>query len=204
MGTLIKGHDWKTVEEKLEINPQEAGETLTVPTRGGFLATAGLTPLHYACERRPPVEVVETLIAASPEAVTTRMQPGGALPIHVACTWNAAPGVVVALCQAEAAACRIPDDLGNVPLHCAAFSGALAPVIDALLRAYPKAVLARNHQGSLPVDIVKRLRHENRKNVLAMLIRQKESLLAAQQHKRSRSSGSVGRIGLTAIELNNG
>jgi len=200
LGTLIKHQNWAAATARLEGNPQEAGETLSVLTRGGFLASSGLTPLHYVCERRPPVEVVDALIAAWPEALTTRMEPGGALPLHVACTWHASAEVTAALCQAEPAACRIPDDLGNVPLHCAAFSGAMAPVVDNLLRAYPKAVLARNHQGSLPVDIVKRLRHDNRKNVLTLLKSTKEAVLVAN-HKRSQSSGSCDGITQRALEL---
>jgi len=201
LATLIKKQNWPNVLLRIEMNPHECGETLVFQTRGGYMPTAGMTPLHYACERRPPMDVIEALVAAWPEAVTTRLQPGGALPIHIGCTWHASAGVVGCLCQAEPATCRIPDELGNVPLHCAAFSGAMAPVVDGLLRVFPKSVLARNHQGSLPSDIVKRLRHENRRNVLALLSVRKEEVLAAH-HNRSRSSGSCSNIATRAIQLN--
>ena len=203
LGSLINRQNWVMVAAKLETNPQIAGETLTVLTRGGYMATEGLTPLHYACERNPPLEAVEALIAAWPEALTTRMQPGGALPLHTACTWNASAGIVAALCRAEPAACRIPDDLGNVPLHCACFSGALAPVADTLLQTYGKAVLARNHQGSLPIDIVKRLRHESRRSVMTLLIKHKEDIISSNQHRRSQSSGSFGVVAEKALEMTN-
>jgi hypothetical protein len=202
LSTLIKNHHWDAVAARIYENSHEAGEALQALTRGGFIATGGLTALHYACERRPPLEVVEALIAAWPEAVTTRLQPGGALPLHVACTWGASTNVVNALTHAEPATCRIPDDLGNIPLHCAAFSGAMAPIVDILLRMYPKSVLARNHQGSLPSDIVKRLRHDNRKSVIALLTCAKEEVLA-DHHRRNKSSGSCDSVAQRAMELNN-
>jgi len=199
--TLIKNQNWTAVIARIEDCPHEAGEDVSAMTRGGFMATRGLTPLHYACERRPPMEVVSALIAAWPEAISTRLQPGGALPLHVASTWHAPEASVKIISQAEPAACRIPDDLGNIPLHCSSFSGAAVPVVDILLRTFSKAVLARNHQGSLPGDIVKRLRHDNRRMVTALLNASKEEILAVQ-HRRSRSSGSCGAVAQRAAEMN--
>ena len=202
LSTLIKNQNWNAVRERVSNYPQEAGEELPVMTRGGFLASAGFTPLHYACERRPPVEVVQALIAAQPEAVTARLRPGGALPLHVACTWHASDGVVRVLTQAESAACRIPDELGNIPLHCAVFSGADMLVLEILLRIYPKAALVRNHQGSLAEDIIKRLRHDNRTMAMKRVKAAKESMVTFQ-HKRERSNGSCGAAAQRAMELNN-
>lgn len=187
--------------DRLDVNPNESSEQLRLHTRGGFIAVKGLTPLAYALERNPPVEVAEALIEAAPESVGIKVQPGGALPLHIACTWHANPSVVSALLQTEPAACRVPDELGNVPLHAACFSGATAPVVDALLRTYPKASLIRNHQGSLPSDICKRLRHENRKLILSLLNNRKEEILV-NRHRRSRSSESHGIIAQRAAELN--
>ena len=201
LATLIKNQNWEAVIDRLDYNPNESTEHLHVTTRGGFIATKGFTPLAYAVERRPPVEVVQALIEASPESVGIKVHPGGALPLHIACTWHASPSVVNALLEAEPAACRVPDELGNVPLHAAAFSGATAPVVDALLRTYPKAALIRNHQGSLPSDICKRLRHENRKLILSLLNSFKEEIIT-QEHRRSQSSGSQGRMASRAVELN--
>lgn len=201
LATLIKNQNWEAVIDRLQYNPNESAEHLHVTTRGGFIATKGFTPLAYAVERRPPIEVVQALIEASPESVGIKVHPGGALPLHVACTWHACPSVINALLDAEPAACRVPDELGNVPLHAAAFSGATAPVVDALLRTYPKAALIRNHQGSLPSDICKRLRHENRKLILSLLNSFKEEIIT-QEHRRSLSSGSQGRMAAHAVELN--
>ena len=191
--TLIKHQDWHSVLAKLEMSPSDAGQDLQVTTRGGFTSMTGFTALHYACERRPPTEVVEALIAAYPSALSKRAMPGGALPLHVACTWYASVDAVCALVAADRVACKTPDELGNLPLHSACFSGTAAPVIENLLRLYPKAVLIRNNQGSLPEEISKRLRHENRRVVISILELSREEVLAKRQgkHRKNRSEGYI-------------
>lgn len=201
MPTLIKNQNWSGVIARLHINPHDSSEQYRLTTRGGFVAVKGLTPLAYALERNPPIEVVEALLEAAPESVGMKVQPGGALPLHIACTWHASTAVVTLLRDAEPAACRVPDELGNVPLHSACFSGANALVVDALLRAYPKASLIRNHQGSLPSDICKRLRHDNRKFIIELLNSRKEEILD-HHHRHSQSSESHGKIAQRAAELN--
>ena len=199
--TLIRNQDWHSVLARLDLNPHEAKEELRVATRGGFQSTKGFLPLHYACERRPPVEVVDALISACPAAVATRSMPGGCLPLHIACTWYAPAGAVNALLVSDRSSCKVQDELGNVALHSACFSGTASEVVESLLRAYPKASLSRNHQGSLPEDICKRLRHENRRSLMALLNLCKEEVLAGK-HGRSESSGTMGAIAKSAIALN--
>ncbi len=190
--TLIREQNWDGVLARLEMNAHDAETELQVTTRGGFTSTTGFTPLHYACERRPPVTVVEGLIAACPRAVATRAMPGGALPLHVAATWYAPVGVVNSLIAADRTGCKTQDELGNLPIHSACFSGTSVQVIEVLLRAYPKGTLARNHQGSLPDEITKRLRHDDRKAILALLAMCKEQLLAKRERKyRIRSDGQT-------------
>jgi Ankyrin repeat len=186
---MIRNQDWNGLLARLEINPEEAEQDLTVMTRGGFTATTGFTPLHYACERRPPVVVVEALISACPRAIATRAMPGGALPLHIACTWYAPVGVINALILADRNGCKTQDELGNFPLHSACFAGTSPQVFDTLLRAYPKAVLVRNHQGSLPEEITKRLRHNDRKQILALLDICKEQVLAKREKKHKVNRG---------------
>ena len=190
--TMIRNQNWDGVLARLEVNPSDAEQDLVVTTRGGFTSTTGFTPLHYACERRPPVEVVDALISACPKAVATRAMPGGALPLHVAATWYAPVDVVNALIIADRNACKTHDELGNLPLHSACFSGTSLHVFEALLRAYPKSTLVRNHQGSLPEEITKRLRHDERRNILMILGVWKEQLLAKREkkHRRNRSAGA--------------
>jgi hypothetical protein len=200
LATLIQDRRWRTVLARLSANPLEAEQDLKVLTRGGFTAVSGMTPLHYACERRPPVEVVNALIESFPTAVLTRTMPGGNLPIHVACTWYGSPDIVTALLTADQGGARVADELGNLALHSACFSGAEDAAIVALLETYPKGVVARNNQGSRPIDICRRLRHFNRRNVMSLLTAKKDEI--THQHKRNPSSGTWSEVASQAIELN--
>jgi len=86
---LIRRHRWEAVAQRLKRIPSDASLDMKVLTRGGFKASIGFTPLHYVCERCPPKEIVQILIELYPDALNTRAMPGGALPLHIACTWNA-------------------------------------------------------------------------------------------------------------------
>lgn len=200
LATLIQNRRWRTLLARLSHNPLEAEQDLNVMTRGGFVAASGFTPLHYVCERRPPVEVVNAMLEAFPTAVMTRTMPGGCLPLHVACTWYATSEVVAALLTADQGGASVTDELGNVALHSACFSGADESVIFSLLAAQPRAVLSRNKQGSRPIDICKRLRHANRRSVMHLLTLKKDELL--HRHRRSASSGTWSDAALEAAELN--
>lgn len=201
--TLIKKLKWKSVIARLECNHEDASEELIgVTTRGGFTSSSAMTPLHYACERKPPIEVIQALIEANPEAVTQRMMPGGCLPLHVACTWHASPDVIRALLAADPSTAKVSDELGNRPLHAACFSGQIYPVVQDLLSTYPKAVLSRNNQGSQPIDICRRLRHSSRRAVMLALQDTKDQILAKERHRRSKSSGSCIEIAEAATNLN--
>jgi Ankyrin repeats (3 copies) len=198
--TLIEKRKWKAAVARVVSDPLSAERDLKVMTRGGFMASTGMSPLHYACERKPPVQLVRVLIDAFPFAVLTRAMPGGCLPLHIACTWGASPEIVEALLTADHGSVKVKDELGNVPLHSACFSGADIRIVAMLLTADGKSVVARNHQGSRPIDICKRLRHDNRKDVMSLLNRRKEEMMRV--HHRSRSSGLLADIAKEAEESN--
>ena len=130
---------------------------MEVKVRGAY--TAKITPLHYACENKPTVEVIQTLIEANPPALERRQEPGGQLPLHAACTWGASSDVITSLLAAMPSCAEMKDFLSNLPLHCACYSGADTVVVEALLRVDPQSVSPRNHQGSSVVDIVRQLAH---------------------------------------------
>jgi hypothetical protein len=198
--TLIEKRKWKAAISRIRTDPLTAERELKVMTRGGFMASTGMSPLHYACERKPPAVLVQVLVDAFPFAALTRAMPGGCLPLHIACTWGASPDIVTALLAADQGSVKVKDELGNVALHSACFSGADTRIIEALLAVDGKSVVARNHQGSRPIDICKRLRHDNRKVVINMLNRKKEEVMRA--HRRSRSSGLLTDIAKEADEMN--
>lgn len=198
--TLIEKRKWKAAIARVVSDPLSAERDLKVMTRGGFMASTGMSPLHYACERKPPVQLVRVLIDAFPFAVLTRAMPGGCLPLHIACTWGSSPDIVEALLAADTGSVKVKDELGNVPLHSACFSGADIRIVSMLLATDGKSVVARNHQGSRPIDICKRLRHDNRREVMNVLNRHKEEMMRV--HHRSRSSGLLADIAKEAEETN--
>jgi hypothetical protein len=124
--------------------------------------------------------------------------------LHIACTWYAPASAISALLVADKTACKVPDELGNAPLHSACFSGTSTAVVESILRAYPKSVLGRNHQGSLPEDICKRLRHDNRRPVLGILklCRDEMILKKKAKHAQRHSSGSLQELANQAIAIN--
>ena len=146
-----------------------------VKVRGAY--TAKITPLHYACENQPSNKCIQTLIEANPPALERRQEPGGQLPLHAACTWGASATIVATLLAAMPGCAEMKDFLSNLPLHCACYSGADFAVVEALLRVYPQSVWPRNHQGSCAIDIVRRLAHPNRREVLGLLERTMGRLL---------------------------
>lgn len=172
---ITKDKHWKAAALRCRLYPHEAREAMEVKVRGAY--TAKITPLHYACENKPTVEVIQTLIEANPPALERRQEPGGQLPLHAACTWGASSDVITSLLAAMPSCAEMKDFLSNLPLHCACYSGADTVVVEALLRVYPQSVWPRNHQGSSAVDIVRRLAHSNRREVLGVLERTMGRLL---------------------------
>lgn len=197
---LIERHQWSIVQARIRQDPMEAEQELQVMTRGGFMASTGMSPLHFACERKPPPEVVRLLVEAFPVAALTRAMPGGCLPLHIACTWGGSAEVVKVLLNADPGSARIKDELGNVALHSACFSGADTNVVEALCHSDGKSVLARNHQGSRSIDICKRLRHDNRRAVMDFLAKKRDEVV--KTHNRDGSSGLLSDIAREAEAMN--
>mmetsp|Transcript_38950 Transcript_38950/g.58512 ORF Transcript_38950/g.58512 Transcript_38950/m.58512 type:complete len:922 (-) Transcript_38950:312-3077(-) len=178
---LLKTNSWAAILSRLESHPSEAAEIRPVTVRGGY--GARVNPLYAVSERHPPLEVIESLIEACPDAASTRKVPGSQLPLHAACTWRASSGVVGFLLAAYPAGAKAKDDFANLPLHCACFSGADAQVVESLVCTYPRGVWARNGQGSTPADIVRRLRHPNRAELLDMLEKRSLDLMLKRRRK---------------------
>jgi ankyrin repeat protein len=168
---LIKAGEWEAVKERCRICPGEVAEWLTIQSRSG--TTVKCAPLHYALERMPPLDVVEAIVAVAKgdEALSWKMTPGDALPLHVACVWGSSAEVVSYLVKQDNAAVRVKDGGGNLPLHQACFSGSSSRTVDLLCQNWPESVHEANGMGSLPLEIVHRLSHPNKHDVLNVLRR---------------------------------
>lgn len=185
---IARDKHWEAAALRCRLCPNEAGEALEVKVRGAY--TAKITPLLFACEHNPSVELIKALIKANPASLKRRQDPGGQLPIHAACTWGASSGVIDTLLSTDSSMAEEQDFLSNLPLHCACYSGAETSVVRALLRVHPQSVWTRNHQGSSAVDIVKRLSHSNRREVLGLLDMTMKNLL--EKKKETKKGGEEG------------
>jgi hypothetical protein len=177
--SLIKRREWKIIEEKIDDFIPTIKYPIHTLTRAGYMSK--LSALHLACEQNPTYEVVDSFVNVCRGALKMRQQPGGELPLHVAATWNASLSVIGFLLAAYPDAVKQRDFLGNLPLHCACFSGANEYIITSLLGAHPQAVNAHNAQGSKPRDIVKRLSHKNKKQVIDLIDRANLELLEKER-----------------------
>lgn len=164
---LIKERQWDFIVENIDVLQPQASKRFVCEVRGGY--DAEVSSLYVACEQEPTYEVLDALVNACPGSTSWRKLPGGEMPLHAACTYGASKAVVGFLLAASPDTARQRDNLGNLPLHCACFSGASESIIESLLCTNPKAANARNVQGSTPRDIVRRLAHSNRKEILDLI-----------------------------------
>jgi len=186
---ITRDKHWEAATLRCRNHPEEARVNLEVKIRGAY--NAKITPLHYACEQNPTVEVIKALLQAYPAATQRRQEPGGQLPLHSACTWGASAEVIRALLSVSPQSAEACDFLSNLPLHCACYSGANTDVVRVLVGVYPQSVWPRNHQGSSAMDIVKRLSHPNRREVMGILEKTMSSLLASKKKDEDKDEEGV-------------
>jgi len=77
--------------------------------------------LHDVCRHRPPLDVLETLLAAlrHRRGCTAAADERGRTPLHLAAATGAAPALVDALIRADPSPASTGDDYGRSPLHLA-------------------------------------------------------------------------------------
>ena len=140
--------DWDRALELCHTNPDYAKYT------GGD----GWTALHHACNRRcPRPEVVEALIQAYPDALSTEEEKGW-LPLHFACRFKAPKEVVHLLLHSYPdkgqAAVAKKDRQGRPPLYYAIRYDAPPGVVGLLLETNPTAVLEADQNDESPLALV--------------------------------------------------
>lgn len=118
------GDSVKIVELLLKMHPESA----KVPDSEGML------PLHLVCRHGSPFPVFQTVFQAFPQAGVLRSDDReDRYPLHMACTRNKRPEVILFLADRAPQAISHQDSSGHTPLHLACASYPQADVIDALL-----------------------------------------------------------------------
>ncbi len=150
----ISESDWDVAISDVKNNPREAKTWVVRHHENGQIMWRFL-PIHSACARQPPENVVNALMGAYRlGAQCTDDQ--GMLPLHYACGNQASVEIIRMLLLAYPDAANIADPNGMLPLHYVAQWGpSSADVIDVLLFANSNAVKARDREGNAPIDLAR-------------------------------------------------
>ncbi len=157
----ICASEWKNAMVALEKNPSEA-RTWVVKRDECHSRdddeeednSVRFLPLHSACARQPPVDIVIGLLTVYPEA-SSIMDDNGMYPLHYACANQASAEVIGLLLLHHAPANLIRVDMGgSLPIHLCSQWGVSSPdVVDLLLEKNRSLALARDNEGLTPVEI---------------------------------------------------
>jgi ankyrin repeat protein len=155
----ISHSKWEEALDAVHHNPHEAmtwvvryhpGKKKKDPTKSVMWR---FLPLHSACARDPPSQVIEALLKAYPEGVQCPDNQG-MVPLHYACSNQASRDVVRRLLVAYSPAAQIPDPRGMLPLHYLACWGpSTIRVLDMLVVAYRDALHRQDQEGKTPLDL---------------------------------------------------
>ena len=137
--------DWLPVIRRIITHPNE----ITVAGKN-----AGMTALHAACIRYPPVHIVKAIVTTCPE-VALYQNFSGETPLHLA-SYSASEEVQECLIEAAPQAAAYKDQYGDSPLHFAARAGATLPLLQKMVHAYPEAISAVNERGVTPFWVLPR------------------------------------------------
>ncbi len=168
----VSNCQWADALKTINENPVEAK---TWVVRYHEDATQGMMwrflPLHSACARQPPLEIVNALINIYPEGAQAP-DDQGKYALHYACGNQASKRVIEVLIDAYPTAARTSDPEGKLPLHWMAISGpsdigALEPVITASGKLYQIV----DDEGWTPLDYAKSGEYFGRGEVVELLQR---------------------------------
>ena len=153
--TCICACDWDNALVALERKPIES-KTWVVksdPCSDDDDAVRFL-PLHSACARQPPLDIVISLLTAFSEA-SSIIDDNGMYPLHYACANQASAEIIelLLLHNLDANTYRVELN-GSLPIHLAAQWGVSSPAVMHVLLAQNKSLAcARDNDGLSPLEL---------------------------------------------------
>lgn len=151
---LLREKQWSKVRPWIANSPSEAKRIFLLETRNG--STSYCSPLHVACIRQPPVEILMALLAANIHAVSLKDTLHGRLPIHFACYYNASMKVIGILMGMKTESLHVKAKDGSLPIHLACRHSKSDQnsfeVIEVLARNSPSSLRAIDNHGKTPMD----------------------------------------------------
>lgn len=113
-------------------------------------------PLHEVLRKRPPVDVVKSLIEYAPEALRSKNS-NGWLPLHIAVMYKASLLVISILVDTYPESVRVKDNNGFLPLHFACIYGSSLEVLDVLLSTHPDGAYTEDKHERIPSYYLKQM-----------------------------------------------
>eukprot|EP00815_Leptocylindrus_aporus_P012990 CAMPEP_0116052162 /NCGR_PEP_ID=MMETSP0322-20121206/1403_1 /TAXON_ID=163516 /ORGANISM="Leptocylindrus danicus var. apora, Strain B651" /LENGTH=299 /DNA_ID=CAMNT_0003535033 /DNA_START=376 /DNA_END=1275 /DNA_ORIENTATION=- len=144
---LVAKEKWYDVVQRAQKYPAEAGEEISVKIRG---ENSKCFPIHWACIKKAPFQVIETLVKASPKSLLMSDSLHSATPLALACSFGATSEVIHLLIKASPEALKKYDRDGNLPCHIAC-SRRCEGIVSLLLSAYPGAAKVKNFKHKVPL-----------------------------------------------------
>jgi hypothetical protein len=180
---LISKQKWKFVLRRVEEKPAEARmkyEMMLGGTEGQEPIETRALPIHKALCLKPPLNVVESMLAAYPESVKVTDERWGRLPIHMALLSNANAQILKLLVVSLPTSVQIAEKKdGRVPLHLACLFGSPYEV-SLLLTAHEYSIDARDRYGKTPLELAFESTNCHR-----------EAIIARLQTKKSKNNSST-------------
>jgi biopolymer transport protein ExbB/TolQ len=181
--------DWDLAVQHVKTHPHEArtwvvrhyeGEEKEIMWR--FL------PIHSACARDPPANVISALLKAYPEG-SACVDDQGMYALHYACGNQASREVIRLLLVANSMAAKCADPRGMLPIHYLACWGpSSVSIIDMVMVANRDVGKAQDYDGNTPLDLAMEGDYPERNAVVSVLKRwlEKSSRQATPTAEKSR------------------
>jgi hypothetical protein len=141
--------DWESLRTRLDSHPKEAR----------YQDKCKNMPLHVACRRQPPPDVIEALIQAHPAALTSPTL-DKMTPLHFACFCGSEPATIQVLLCHERQGSKLRDMVdrrGRTPIHCVCSgfrSAHRLDVIRLLLKLDPSCAVVADERGRTPLSLL--------------------------------------------------
>jgi len=169
----ILRQQWEVALTTAEQRPREARTWVVrhVPSSSGVAKEVmwRFLPLHSACARQPPAQVIAALLRAYPQGARC-MDDQGMYPLHYACGNQASREVIRLLLGAFAGAVKMVDPRGMTPLHFLACWGPSHPsVIDLVLLSHREVVNWTDEEGNTPWQLASEGEYNDRDKVMDTL-----------------------------------
>jgi hypothetical protein len=148
-------------------------------------------PIHSACARKPPPNLISALLNAYPEGARS-IDDQGMYALHYATGNQATREVIRLLLMTYPDAAKMKDPRGMLPIHYIACWGPSSiSVVDMILVANRYVGESQDEDGNTPLDLAKDGDYPERNAVVAALNRWMENSGGSQQSTTSQASSST-------------